>query len=84
MIRTTVRLPEELIKAGQQRARETGRSFTELLADSLRYELQRPASPMRVMEPLPTYGGDGLRPGLNLSDASALEDVMSDLNSEPE
>ncbi len=78
MNRTTVRLPDELLKAAQKRARETGRSFTELLADSLRYELQRPAKPSRVHEPLPTYGGDGLRPGVDLSDSSALEDLMNE------
>lgn len=77
MTRTTVRLPDELLKAAQRRARETGRSFTDLLADSLRYELQRPVKPQRVHEPLPTYAGRGLQPGADLSDTSALEELMS-------
>jgi len=76
MTRTTVRLPDELLAAAQQRARDTGRTFTDLLADALRYELRRSAAPKRVAEPLPTYRGKGLQPGVDLSDANALEDRM--------
>ena len=77
MIRTTVRLPEELLAAAQQRARDTGRTFTDLLADALRNELRAEAIPTRVCEPLPTYRGDGLRPGVDLSRSAELEDIMS-------
>ena len=77
MIRTTVRLPEELLDAAKALASATGRSFTDLLADSLRYELQRSVAPARVHEPLPTYRGQGLQAGVDLSDAGALEDLMS-------
>jgi len=48
-----------------------------LLEDCLRAELQRGARPKRVDEQLPTYRGKGLKPGVDLTDASALEDVMS-------
>ncbi len=78
MVRTTVRLPEELLVAAQQRARATGRSFTDLLADALRNELRTPAFVTRVCEPLPTYLGEGLRPGVDLTDGSALDDHMND------
>ena len=77
MTRTTVRLPDGLLQAAQRRAHETGRSFTELLADSLRYELQHPRTLARVNEPLPIFGGNGLQPGVDLSDAGALEDLMN-------
>ena len=77
MIRTTVRLPDELLAAAKRRARDTGRTLTDLLADSLRHELQRPLNASRVLEPLPTYNGNGLQPGVDVSDASALEDLMS-------
>lgn len=76
-MRTTVRLPDELMRAAKRRAQETGRSLTQLLEDSLRAELRQPARARRVSEPLQTYGGDGLRPGVDLSDSSALEDLMS-------
>ncbi len=77
MTRTTVRLPDELLAAAQRRAQETGRTFTDFLADALRIALRTPGAVMRVCEPLPTYRGDGLRPGVDLHDASALEDVMN-------
>jgi len=48
-----------------------------LLADSLRYELQHPRTLARVNEPLPIFGGNGLQPGVDLSDAGALEDLMN-------
>jgi hypothetical protein len=77
-MRTTVRLPDSLLKSAQKYARDTGRSFTQLLEDLLRAELQRPRSARRVAEPLPTYRGEGLRPGVDLSDNSALDDHMQD------
>ena len=76
MARTTVRLPDQLLQAAKRRALDTGRSFTQLLADSLRYELQRSVTAARVCDPLPTYRGQGLQEGVDLSDARALEDMM--------
>lgn len=77
MIRTTIRLPQELLVAAQRRARDTGRTFTDLLADALRYELRRAANPQTVCEPLPTYGAQGVRDGVDLNDHAALEDLMN-------
>ena len=76
MARTTVRLPEELLAAAQRHAWETGRTFTELLADAVRHELQRHATPAAVHEPLPSYRGRGLHPSVDLADSAALEDIM--------
>jgi len=76
-MRTTVRLPDELMRAAKRRARQTGRSLTQLLEDCLRAELRQPLSARRVSEPLPTYNGKGLQPGADLTDANALEDLMS-------
>lgn len=77
-MRTTVRLPDALMRAAKRRAQQTGRSLTQLLEDCLRAELRQPAQVSRVSEPLPTYGGQGLRPGVDLTDSSALDDFMSD------
>jgi hypothetical protein len=65
------------MRAAKRRAHQTGRSLTQLLEDCLRAELARPVAPRRVHEPLPTYRGEGLRPGVDLSDANALEDLMT-------
>jgi hypothetical protein len=79
MSRTTVRLPDDLLELAQAHATRTGRTFTQLLSDALRYELQRAAAPRRVAEPLPTYGGEGLQSGVDLGSNSALLDRMDDL-----
>jgi hypothetical protein len=76
-MRTTVRLPDELMRAAKRRALQTGRSLTQLLEDCLRAELRQPLSARRVSEPLPTYNGNGLQPAVDLTDANALEDLMS-------
>lgn len=76
-MRTTVRLPDALMRAAKRHARNTGRSLTQLLEDCLRAELQGGARPRRAAEPLPTYIGQGVRPGVDLADAGALEDLMS-------
>jgi hypothetical protein len=52
--------------------------LTQLLEDCLRAELRQPAQALRVAEPLPTYRGQGLRPGVDLTDSSALEDLMDE------
>ena len=73
-----MRLPDQLMRAAKRRAQETGRTLTQLLEDCLRAELQRPARARAVREPLPTYAGNGLLPGVDLTDSSALDDVMTD------
>jgi len=76
-MRTTVRLPDALMSAAKRHARKTGRSLTQLLEDCLRAELQGSSRAKHMAEPLPTYRGQGLRPGTDLADANALEDLMS-------
>lgn len=78
MTRTTVRLPDDLLAQAQAHAGRTGRTFTQLVADALRYEMQRTDTPLRVCEPLPVYGGSGVRPGVDLGDTSALLDLMDE------
>lgn len=78
MTRTTVRLPDELLAQAQRHATRTGRTFTQLLADALRHELQRAKAPRVVRESLPTYGGRGLQPGVDLESNSALLDRMDE------
>lgn len=55
MHRTTVRLPDDLLHAAQERARQTGRTFTQLLEDALRAALTHGDAPARVAERSPIY-----------------------------
>lgn len=76
-MRTTVRLDDELLAAAKRRAAETGRTLTEVMADALRRELALPAAlAERGSVELPTFGGNGLQPGVDLDDTAGLVDLM--------
>jgi hypothetical protein len=76
-MRTTVRLPEDLMKAAKRRAVETGRTLTDVIEGALRLELSRGrlAAASQPVE-LPTYGSGGVLPGVDLDDSAALLDLM--------
>lgn len=76
MKRLTVRLPDDLLRAAKRRARQTGRTLTQLLGDCLRAELRQPEKAARHIEPLATYRGGALWRGVELSHSSSLEDFM--------
>jgi hypothetical protein len=75
-MRTTVRLPPGLMAQVKRLARDTGRSMTQVIEDALRVAVARtaPSRPRRAT--IVTVGGDGLRPGIDLDDTSALLDRM--------
>jgi len=76
-MRTTVRLPDDLMKAAKRRAVETGRTLTSVIEDALRSALAR--GNQRASRPpveLPTYGSGGVLPGVDLDDTAALLDLM--------
>lgn len=50
-MRTTVRLPDDLLRAAKRRAYQTGRTLTQRLEDSLRAELHEAAAPRRAASP---------------------------------
>ncbi len=55
MQRTTVRLPDDLLRAAKERARLTGRTLTQLLELALRSEIAHHDSSSRVAERSPAY-----------------------------
>ena len=75
-MRTTVRLPPGLMTQVKRLARDTGRSMTQVIEDALRVAVARtsPSRPRSVT--IVTVGGEGLRPGIDLDDTSALLDRM--------
>ncbi len=78
-MRTTVRLPDDLMRAAKRRAVDTGRTLTDVIADALRAELSRRAEahPPSSVE-LPTFGAGGVLPGVDLDDSAALLELMED------
>lgn len=77
-----MRLDPALLTAAKRHALETGQTLTALIEAGLREVLAKPRVP-RVREvKLPTVGGRGVRPGVNLDDNSALLDLMEGLTDE--
>jgi len=76
-VRTTVDIPEELLREAKERAARNGRTLGQVVEDALRSSFQRlDAVSDRAPVALPTFGGGGLQPGVDLDDSAALLDVM--------
>ena len=77
-MRTTISLDEALLKKARRAALDRGISFNELVITALRVELNRNLKSRRSDKvTLATFGGRGLRPGVDLDDTSSLEDIMN-------
>ena len=75
-MRTTIRIDETLYRRVKARAGATGQTVSEVIESAVREALRpRPAS-ADPLPPLPTFGGSGVMPGVDLADSSALHDVM--------
>jgi hypothetical protein len=75
-MRTTVDLPPDLLAAAKERAAREGRSLSEVVGDAVRSSFARTAAAEREPVELPTFGSDGLQPGVDLDDSAALLDLM--------
>ena len=75
-MRTTVDLPPDLLGEAKQRAAREGRSLSDVLGDAVRSSFARTSAPGRPALELPTFAGDGLQPGVDLMDSSALLALM--------
>lgn len=77
--RTTVRLPEDLMRKVKRAASETERSLTAVIEDALREHLSRPIeSTSQLLDPLPTDGKGGLQPGVSIDDSRALRELLDE------
>ena len=76
-MRTTVRLDDALLRKAKAHAAARGLTLTRLIEDALREVLARRESdrPRRRVR-LPTAGGSGVQPGVDLENKSALLDLM--------
>lgn len=76
-MRTTIRLPEELLTEAKLLAVRSGTSVTAVIEEALREKLARQEQAgqhKRVR--LTTVGGEGVQPGVDLDDSAALLDYM--------
>jgi len=79
-VRTTVRLPSDLLDRARRKAAAEGRTLTSLIEDGLRLvtaENRRTTRARRVLPPVSRATG-GPMPGIDLADLSTLQE-MDDL-----
>lgn len=76
-MRTTVSLDDHLLTAAKRRARDRGQTLGQVVEDALRRELAdspgEPATELPVLR-----GGDGLRPGVDVTSNRAMRELVDD------
>lgn len=75
-MRTTVTIDDQLLREAKHLATETGRTLGDVVDDGLRVLLGRRAHASEATIDRPTYGGSGLRPGVDLEDKDALAELL--------
>ena len=76
-VRTTVRLPDDLIKRARRKAAAQGSTLTALIEEGLRRVLNergRAGKGAHIPPPVSSATG-GLMPGIDLDDTAALQEV---------
>lgn len=76
-MRTTLNLDDSVLADAKLLAKRSGKTLTSVVEDALRERLARQTS-RRCATPLrlPTVGGHGLQPGVDLDDSAALRELM--------
>jgi plasmid stability protein len=77
-MRTTIRIHDDLYAQVRSRAASTGRSIGEVVEDALRAAFAQPDHPTPEVEALPTFGGSGVMPGVDLTSNAALAETMDE------
>jgi hypothetical protein len=77
-MRTTIRLPDDLLALAKKRALERGTTLTRLFEDAIRETLlrDRGGAKTRARVRLTTVNGGGTLPGVDLDDTASLLDAM--------
>lgn len=77
-MRTTIRIHDDLYAEVRQRAATSGRSIGEVVEDALRTAFADTPAAEGEVEPLPTFGGSGVLPGVDLGSNAALAETMDE------
>jgi len=75
-MRTTLDINDRLLAEAKSLAARRGLSLKALVEEALRERLHARGDQRRAAVALPTYSGDGLQPGVDLTDGAALLEVM--------
>ena len=76
-MRTTVNIDDGLLQAARELAARRRQSLGEVVDDALRVLLARRDEPSGTVD-LPSFGGSGLQPGVDLEDKDALATLLGD------
>jgi len=81
-MRTTIRLPDDLLREAKKQAAVRGIPLTRLVEEALRQSLSRAREAYERPEPvsLTTVGGSGVNPGVDLDDSASLLDLVEEVN----
>ncbi len=78
-MRTTITIDDRLLAEAKAIAVRSGRTLNAVVEDALRASIARQRREHPHSEAtLPTFAGEGLRPGVNLDDGAGLMDLMEE------
>ena len=77
-MRTTVSIPDDLLRDAKLAAAGAGRTLSDLVEDGLRLLLARREPSATTTLTLPVFGGSGLRPGVDLEDKEGLAALLDE------
>jgi len=77
-MRTTISIDDGLLSRLKADSARTGRTLGSLIEDAVRAAYAHQSTANRDLEPLPTFGGSGLMPGVDITDAASLRDLMDE------
>ena len=75
-MRTTIDLDDALLKAVKARAADEHRTLKEIFEQALRAYLAGPSGAKSEAPPIPTFRGNGVQLGVDLTDNAALQAIM--------
>jgi len=78
IMRTTVTIADELLETAKLRARERGVTLGGLVEAALQRELAVPDEPAQRIEVPVFRGGNGLRPGVDITSNRALHELLDE------
>ena len=77
-MRTTVRIDDDLYRRVKTHAAQTGRTVGDVIEDALRDAFRSRPRSSSTLPHLPTYGGSGTMPGVDLTSNVALRELMDE------
>lgn len=77
-MRTTLNISDQLLEQARAYAGQNRRTLGEVVDDGLRLLFRRHEDATTQRVKLPTDGGSGLQPGVDLEDKDALADLLGD------